>query len=331
MVMSPKMSRQAFLETFQKQLADQFVGYQGWWNKFLFHYSDISNVISALNSGKLYSRHKALALGLMQNDNADDDVIDHTGTSAKAFVRFYFGALTPTQYHNEGFKPKNKIIHNAHCPVPVFLLFDFVKILGRDDSRFSSGNIASSGVDIYSNVEDLDKLEFEYIYHRESLYGVPNPSHIKYCRHAEVLIPDELNIYDYLEYVIVRSEAEKQTLLHHLDMDSKQKLEQKIRVYTNGLFYANRFYIENVDLVDNIFQIFFSQETYDKFDFVFNITNSDTGASYTSKIPQVSIESKTVSFKIKSEYVSKNIRLQIKIDDSLAYEHHFGRDGTYIL
>lgn len=326
------MSRQAFVEEFQTQLAKRFnVGYQSWWYKFLFHYSDISNIISILNSGKLYSRNKALELGLMQNDNADDDVINNTGFSAKDYVRFYFGALTPTQYHNEGFKSRDKIQHNAHCPVPVFLLFDFVKLLGREDSRFSSGNIASSGVDIYYKVEDLNQLEFENIYHRGSIYHESNPSHITYCRHAEVLILNELNIYDYIEYFFVRSEAEKQTLLYHLDADIKQKLEQKIRIRTNGLFYADRFYIENINLVDDIFHISFSRATSDKFDFVFKITNNDTASSYRKEVPQVSLESKTAIFKIKPEYVSKNISLKITIDGSLAYEHNFSSDLTYIL
>ena len=326
------MNRQAFVEEFQIQLSSKFnVGYQSWWHKFLFHYSDISNIISVLNSGKLYSRNKVLELGLMQNDNADDDVIGNTGLSAKDYVRFYFGALTPTQYHNEGFKAKNKIQHNAHCPVPVFLLFDFVKLLSREDSRFSSGNIASSGVDIYDEIEDLNQLEFENIYHRGSTFHESNPSHITYCRHAEVLIPNELNIYDYIEYVFVRSEAEKQTLLYHLDTSIKQKLEQKIRIHTNGLFYADRFYIENIHLVDDIFHIFFSKATNDKFDFIFKVTNNDTELSYKKEVPQVSLESKTVTFKIKPEYVSKNMSLEIKIDGSLAYEYNFGDDMTYIL
>jgi hypothetical protein len=326
------MNRQALAEAFQKQLAQQFsVGYQNWWHEFLFHCSDISNIISILNSGKLYSRNKALALGLMKNDNADDDVIGNTGFSAKEYVRFYFGALTPTQYHNEGFKSRTNIHHNAHYPVPVFLLFDFVKLLARDDSRFSSGNIASSGVDIYSELKDLRQLEFEYIYHRGSTYQEPNPNHITYCRHAEVLILNELSIYDYIEYVVVRSEAEKQTLLHYLSAESREKLEQKIRVYTNGLFYADRFYIENINLIDDMFHISFSKTTHDKFDFVFKITNNDTNQSYTKEALQVSIESKNVTFKIKPEYVSKNISLKITIDGSLAYAHNFGDDENYVL
>ena len=109
------MGREAFVKAFQKELASTYnIGYQKWWSEFLFHFSDISNVVSILNRGKLYSRNKALRLGLMHNDNADDDVIGNTGLSAKDYVRFYFGALTPTQYHNEGLKPKSQIHHRFY-------------------------------------------------------------------------------------------------------------------------------------------------------------------------------------------------------------------------
>jgi len=327
-----KMNRVDFVKSFQRELATNFnLGYQNWWSKFLFHYSDISNIISILNSAKLYSRNKALALRLMQNDNADNSVISHTDTRAKEYVRLYFGALTPTQYHNEGFKSRTKILHHAHCPVPVFLLLNFVKILSRTDSHFSSGNIASAKSNIYNHIEDLDKLEFKYIYHRDYIQENMNKQLITYCRHAEVLIPDELNIYDYIEYVMVRSEAEKQTLLYHLNQTSKQKLKQKIRIYKNGIFYADRFYIENIELVDNRFSISFSRITDDKFDFVFYITNNDIGLNYTSKIPQISIENRTIIFQIKPEYVSKNISLKITIDGNLAYEHNFGVHNNLVL
>ena len=319
-----KMHRTTFVEEFQKKLALTYnTGYQRWWNKFLFHFTDISNAVSILNSNKLYSRNKALQLGLMHNDNADDDVIDNTGLNTKEYVRFYFGALTPTQYHNEGFKPKKKIHNNAHCPVPVFLLFDFVKLLGREDSHFSTGNMAAQGVEVFNDIKDLDKLEFDYIYHRGSTYHEPNPNHITYCRHAEVLIPNELNIDDCLKYVVVRSEAEKQTLLCGLDVMTKEKFKDKIRVKKNGLFYADRFYIENIMHERDIFRIIFSKPTADKFDFTFKVTDRHSGLSYIKDIPQISLESKGAIFKIKPEFVSSNLSLQIAIDGHLAYENDF--------
>lgn len=326
------MSRKAFVEEFQSGLTTRFnSGYQSWWHKFLFHFTDISNIISILNTGKLYSRNRAIDLGLMQNDNADDDVISNTNLDAKDYVRFYFGALTPTQYHNEGFKSKVTIYHNAHCPVPVFLLFDFVELLSKEESKFSSGNIASSGVDIYSNIENLNDLEFENIYHRGSMYSEPNPKHITYCRHAEVLLPNELDIYESLKYIVVRSEAEKQTLLHNLEESVKDEVNNKIRIKTNGLFYANRFYVEKVILNDDAFVITFSQATNEKFDFVFIIRNNEIGNSYEKSVRDVSLENRIATLKVKPEFLSDNLSLRIEIDGHLAHEHNFGDDNSYIL
>ncbi len=317
------MNREAFAKAFKRQLAESYQdGYQAWWHKYLFHFSDISNVISILNSGRLYSRNRALELGLMQNDNADDDVIEHTTLDAKDYVRFYFGALTPTQYHNEGFKPQNQITNNAHCPVPVFLLFDFVSLLSYQECRFSSGNIAASGVDIYSDIQDLERLEFEHIYHRGSLYGVPNASHITYCRHAEVLLPHELDIWDALKFVVVRSEAEKQTLIHHLRDDVLEKIADTIRVRTNGLFYANRLYVKEVNLVDNGYIITFSKATVpDRFDFRFIVTDRRTGKSIIKEVPQVTLENAKPKLLIDGDL--KNSILRIEINGHLAYEHDF--------
>ncbi len=219
------MTREALVKAFQAKLFARFPnGFQHWYPNFIFHYSHIENIVSILNSGKLYSRKKTIEEGVMSNDNANDEVIDHTVEKHKEYIRFYFGAKTPTQYRNEGILPKHKIQNNAHCPVPVFLLFDFVKLLSKDDTEFSGGNIAAEGAEIYDDIEQLKQLEFEYIYDRNPLPQENYRGHIIYCRHAEVLVKDELDIYDYLKFVCVRSEAEKETLLYLIDSEAKRKI-----------------------------------------------------------------------------------------------------------
>ncbi len=244
------MNRQQFVEEFQKKLFDMFPdGFQHWWPNFIFHYSDINNVASILKKNILYSRSMAASLECMINDNADKTVISGTNQDYQRYVRLYFGAKTPTQYQNEGILQDSNIRNNAHCPVPVFLLFDFVKILSRPDSCFSNGNIAATNPQIYSDIFCLKDLEFKHIYSRAPLPETPQKRHINYCRNAEVLIPDSLEVEDYLEYVCVRSEAEKETLLSLLDTQSLSKYISKIRIFTkDGLFYRNRLYIEKVSL-----------------------------------------------------------------------------------
>ncbi len=325
------MTKEDFVRAFQKDLAIKFPhGYQSWWHRFLFHFSDISNITSILNSGKLYSRNRATTLGVMQNDNASDEVISNTDINAKDFVRFYFGTGTPTQFHNEGFKPKSKIQNNAHCPLPIFLLFDFVKLLSRDDSHFSSGNIASKKADIYTDIRSLNSLEFEYIYHREPIQDQSKKSHIIYCRHAEVLIPNELNIADYLSFICVRSEAEKETLLYSLPFKVSEQLKDKLRVRTNGLFEHSRFYVESVNLIDRRIEITFSMATRDEYVFKTTVINLDTGAKRERDTGLTSLGFRQVSIRLDSQYIGDNIEFRLEIDSHLAYANIFENDDDFI-
>lgn len=318
------MDREAFVKAFQKDLATRFPhGYQGWWHRFIFHFSDIANITSSLSSGKLYSRKKALALGLMHNDNASDEVIENTQLDAKDYVRFYFGTGTPTQFHNEGFKPKCHIQNNAHCPLPVFLLFDFVKLLSSPHSSFSSGNIASSCADIYHDIQDLEKLEFQYIYHRGYIQDPLNTRHVVYCRHAEVLVPNELDIYEYLSYVCVRSEAEKETLLHELPRDIGEELGDKLLVRTNGLFEPRRLYVERVELLGGSIHITFSMPTTETYNFKTIVTNMDTGMKRERETGEIILDNTQVTIRLEDEYVGHKIAFRLEIDGHLAYVNIF--------
>ena len=47
-----------------------------WWPKFAFHYTDVTNAVSILSSGFLYSRADATHLRVMKNDNASRQVTE---------------------------------------------------------------------------------------------------------------------------------------------------------------------------------------------------------------------------------------------------------------
>ncbi|MGN0507314.1 MAG: DarT ssDNA thymidine ADP-ribosyltransferase family protein [Lachnospiraceae bacterium] len=96
-----------------------------WWPNFLYHFTDVHNAANILHSGWIYSREKAKVQDVMKNDNASQAVIEATSDESKCYGRLYFRPLTPTQYHNEGYKPVEvrKSELNASCPVPIFFCF----------------------------------------------------------------------------------------------------------------------------------------------------------------------------------------------------------------
>jgi RNA:NAD 2'-phosphotransferase (TPT1/KptA family) len=64
-----------------------------WWPHYAYHYTDIRNAVSILESGMLYSRMQAEELHVMQNDNASRQVIDMTEHDDNILCAVLFQAL----------------------------------------------------------------------------------------------------------------------------------------------------------------------------------------------------------------------------------------------
>lgn len=317
------MNRIEYIQEFQKKLAQQFPkGFQHTWTKFIFHFSDIHSIISILNSGKLYSREKAINLGLMENDNANSNVIDNTVEQYKSYVRFYFGAKTPTQYMNEGVKLKQSIQNNAHCPVPVFLLFDFVRLLSIENVSFSNGNIAVNNPEIYSDAQDLNRLEFTNIYHHEALPNNDFRKHVMYCRNAEVLVPHEVDVYDYLRYVYVRSEAERETLLYGLDDEIKKNIRDRIIVFSkDGLFFAKELFINSVKLQNSNIVVNLSLIPFNQYKIVLYGEDLESKKAFKTNI-EGNITQSTFAWHLRDHTFGNHLfYMKIEIDGHLVYQN----------
>ena len=184
-----------------------------WWPKFAFHYTDVTNAVSILDSGMLFSRSNAEHLGLMHNDNASRQVIDMTQAEAQSCVRFYFRPLTPTQYYNEGFKHiqlRYDDDENANTPVPIFFLFDLAKLLSLPGVRFSEQKQAGYGSTLLQGEDDFAKMNFDYIYS----IGPKNIGEMKPYRHAEILHQNSMPIDTCLRYIGCRNKVERLTLMN---------------------------------------------------------------------------------------------------------------------
>ena len=318
------MTDQQFLKNFKTTQQKTFhSGFQNWWTNFLFHYNDLHNVVSILDSGYLYSRNKAKSLSLLKKDIANDDVISKTHMEVYDYVRLYIGAKTPTLYHNEGLIPQNDIRCNAHCPVPIFLLFDFEKVFLLPDLYFSNGNVGATTPEIYKNIKELSKLEWEYIYHRESLYGYSEPikRHITYCRNAEVLIKEKLDVYDHLKWICVRSVADKETLLYLVSNETKIKIKDKIKVFTqDGLFHNRRIYLKDVSLDLNNIQINFFNLNSKTFSFELNARSIADNNKVIALLKNHPL-SQNLQWSLKDLNTSMGVHFTLKIDSNIVYDN----------
>ena len=209
--------------------------------------------------GRLLCRSNAEKQGLLQIDSASQVVIGQTSDWVKRYVRLYFRPRTPTQYWIEGIRPKNKIYHGtAHCPLPIFFLFDSAEVLTRSDCEFSNGNLGSTP-DLGSNASFLRELPWEKIY--STGWHDPNDHSFTFHRNAEVIVLNELDLKG-LRQVVARTEAERETLISLLEGAAIRKWEDVISVdHGLDLFERKWTFIESVELSDETVLLNFSPDT----------------------------------------------------------------------
>jgi hypothetical protein len=245
------MMQKADADIFRRRLAvlrRARLGARSWWPQYLFHFADLSNVASILTSGELLSRGSVQAETPDFSDSASPDIIDQTDQRWKDYVRFYFRPKTPTLYRNEGFRPVGRRpLSGAHCPSPVYLLFDFEEVICRADSLFSYGSLARGGVEVYASGEQFEQLPFDLVYH-DSRFSKEERDDIIFRRHAEVIVPDRIGL-ESLRGVMCRSAAEFETLRALLPADIWSHWRNHIGARTDyALFNREWVYVDHVAL-----------------------------------------------------------------------------------
>ena len=231
-----------------------------WWPDYLFHVTNIQNAVSILREGGLFSRREAQERNLMVTDNASPQVIDQTEERWKDFARLYFRPRTPTHYRSEGFRTARELQLDAHCPVPVCLLFDSCSILPRTDVLFSDGNLASPRAHVFQTTAELEQLPFENIYH-DSWFSDEHREQIRFNRNAEVVVPHHLDL-DPLRFVACRTDAEYETLLHILPSHIRRQWEGNIGTAPRwNLFYKRWTFVDRVDMSSDGIVFVFNPDT----------------------------------------------------------------------
>ncbi len=248
-----------------------------WWPNFVFFFADLPNGLRILRDDKLVCRSKAQ----MAVDTGSEEVLDRTAERWKDCVRLYFRPRTPTQHQIEGFRPAGQFDSlGKHMPVPIFFLFDAKDILTRKTTRFSTGNLAQNPP-VGDDATFFETIPFENVYH-DSWMGEEEKSEIKFHRHAEVIVPHELDL-EGLRRIWCRSEAEYQTLLHLLPPELARKFRGIIgQGKRPSLHFCKWTYVESAALEQNRINFMFNQSssTPGPFAAELGVTNQRTGDEY---------------------------------------------------
>ena len=320
-------SRERVVRTFLRGLkSSPWLGTaRKWWPNYVFHFTDIRNAVSVLKEGVLLSRTQAQLQNLMATDNASRDIIGSTDERWKDYVRLYFRPRTPTQYRNEGIRPEGELYSYAHCPMPIYFLFDSFRILSRPDCLFTDGSLASTP-EIFSSPTDLDQIPFEYVYHDSPLADSEKRT-VTFHKQAEVIIPKQLNL-NALRFIVCRTQAEYETLLHLLPTSAANHWSgQIIHDSRSNVFFKRWVYLESVELSGSkaIFNFQRQPEYAGNFNAKATFTNTLTGLMYSWEDDNFTAnEPLVITLADVGPFVDYSVR--VSLDDNIVYANRYQED-----
>lgn len=312
------------LKTLEKSLEKS----RSWWPRFLFHFTNIDNAVKILESGFLMSRAKLEQTGEMETDNASPMIIGQTDDRWKEYVRLYFRPRTPTQYRNEGFRPKTQRSLNAHCPVPIYFLFDARKMLARKNVYFSKGTLASRASQIYHTAKSFMEIPFDLVYH-DTYFDESSRDAIIYHRQAEAVVYETLDLKN-LRYIFCRSEAEYQTLVHLLDKKTFKKYEPIIgHKDLLSLYFKKWLYIDKVSMDHKNVSFYFSlPDTHlDPISIRVVLTNHQTGKRYEIRDDSFVISKKKLVVWLDNCGNPNWYTVKLYFDDQIVYSNEYHEDN----
>lgn len=207
-------------------------------------------------------------------------------------------------------------------PVPVFFLFEAKAILTRASTKFSDGNLAADPA-VGKSADFFAAIPFEKVYH-DSWMTDGEKANIKFHRHAEVLVPDELGL-DALQWIWLRTEAEYKTLLHLLPPAAVKKYGAKIRHGKKpNLHFYNWTLVETASLQQNRISLAFNASTLTPGPFAARLTvrNRATGAGYKWENPQFQAKN-TLTVDIPQITKPAAYDVRFTLDGAVAYADRF--------
>ncbi len=229
----------AHIATWQQQLAESYYAHRKHWPERLFHHAPIENAVAILRDGHLRSRNDSA--NMRPCDVAAPGVID-AQTHAHDRVRLYFRPKTPTQWHIEGIRRQNECAYgiDAHAAVLVMFALDSRTILRQPGVRFSNKNMQLGDTVAGDTEAYFADIPFAKVY---SEGGTGGDRSITDARCAEVLPESPLPLAGCLRAIYLRSEPEREMLLHLLgdaraDWENYCKVSDALKVFQKNYTFV---------------------------------------------------------------------------------------------
>lgn len=330
----------AEIAAFMRQLSDQLslTGGRASWPKFIFHTTDFENAIGILKSGILYSRDHVTSLGSIFIDSAHQEIIGQTDTFAKSCARFYFRPRTPTNFHTEGFRPNSDPEVESHG-ITVMFVFDALEVLTRSGTIFTDGNAAHRHSKRGSDAGFLRTIPFEMVYHDQAFPREDRDEFVR-RRNAEIFVPDHLDLAEPLRFVVVRSEAELETILSRL-RDLGQATYQQYRpmcrvnrrtANSADYFFRKWTFVDQVAVSEGMITISFSHEhpTPGPFDLRLIVRSVPDGTILSNRSAQTKALASVIATDLPAACSVHPFMVELRLNDRQAFRNSYDPSDSII-
>jgi hypothetical protein len=213
------------IENWQQELTGTYYPHRKHWPAYLFHHAPMENAVAILKDGHLRSRNDAS--NCRPRDVAAPGVID-ARVEAHDRVRLYFRPKTPTQWHIEGIRKPGECLYGdaTHAGVLVMFALDARLVLMKPEIMFSNQNMQLGNTQAGFDEDYFSEIPFRKVY---SEGGTGGDRSYTDARCAEVLPKSPLSLNECLREIYLRSEPERDTLLHLLG-DAREHWEQFLHI-----------------------------------------------------------------------------------------------------
>jgi len=207
-------------------------------------------------------------------------------------------------------------------------MFDAADILSRDDTEFSDGNLASHAT-TGRDATFLKAIPFKLVYH-DGPFAQADKSKIIFHRHAEVIVPNELDLGP-LRFVGCRTQGEYETLLHLLTPDATSRWAKKIGLGAKGnLHYRGWNFVEQVALDSKqiVFQFNPNATVRGPFAARVEIVEQDTGVTYSWENGALALE-RTLEISLTNVAHPNRYAVKLTLDGRVAYANRYFEDVPF--
>lgn len=298
------------------------------WASWLFRSDHVENTAAILISGRLLSRAAAERDNLIRVDSGSQQYVSQLSGQHRKLVRLYFRPRTPTQYQNEGFRPKGQIKLDAHMPVPVYLLFA-IRLLAEEGMLFTKGRLTGE-TSVGGTAEFLKSIKFADVYHDGSVgrLGESNQRpRILNARHSEVVVEDELSL-DTLTHVVCRSAAERETLLNLITAEVRDRWLRKIHVDEGHrrMFEKRGTFVQRAELSRDRSQFLFYSNINSNMRGPFDLTIEWSFGDRTASARQENFMASSRPVVCSLDRPRSRYRVRVMLDGNLAYLGDFDEE-----